>query len=155
MNSLIEDELAGTQALRDQLLDMITDQDLAYKLPGNNPTLGELCEDMGRIQQIYTRSFKTFIQDWRYLGSKPEAPTTVASLRAWYKTLDAEMAEAINALTEEELHTKQIDRGGFTPTAFVHGQVYHEALLIFYAKASVYLQALEKSLTDQWRSWIG
>jgi hypothetical protein len=47
MNSLLEDELPGTHNLRDQLLGMITDQDLAYKLPGDNPTLGDLCKEMG------------------------------------------------------------------------------------------------------------
>lgn len=156
MNSLIEDELSGTQALRDQLMDLISDQDLAYKLPGYNLTLGELCEEMGQIQQIYTRSFKTFQQDWHYRGSKPEAPDSVASLQAWYKKLDAELNEALSALSEDDLHNKQIDRGhGFTPSLYVHFQVYREALLIFYAKASIYLKALEKQLTSQWKSWIG
>ncbi len=64
MNSLLEHELLGTHDLRDQLLDLISDQDLAYKLPGSNPTFGTLCEEMGHIQQVYTRSFTTFTQDW-------------------------------------------------------------------------------------------
>ena len=156
MNSLIENELSGVQDLRDQLLDMISDQDLAYKLPGHNPTLGELCEQMGQIQQIYIHSFKTFKQDWGLRGSKPEAPNSVASLKVWYKKLDAELLEALNGLSEDDLHNKQIDRGhGFTPSPFVQFQVYREALLIFYAKVSVYLKALEKQFTDQWKSWIG
>ena len=44
MNSLIEEELPGNQDLRDKLMEMLSDQELAYKLPGNNPTVGELCE---------------------------------------------------------------------------------------------------------------
>ncbi len=156
MNSLIENELSGVQDLRDQLLDMISDQDLAYKLPGSNPTLGELCEEMGQIQQIYIHSFKTFKQDWGYRGSKPDAANSVVSLKAWYKKLDAELLEVLNGLSEDDLHNKQIDRGhGFTPSPFVQFQVYREALLIFYAKVSVYLKALEKQFTDQWKSWIG
>jgi hypothetical protein len=70
MNSLIEDELPGIPNLRDQLMNMISDQDLAYKLPGLNPTLGELCEEMGHIQQMYINSFKTFKQDRGYRIAK-------------------------------------------------------------------------------------
>ena len=115
MNSLLEEELPGTHNLRDQLLGMITDQDLAYKLPGANPTLGELCEEMGYIQQVYIQSFKTFKQDWRYRDVQLEAPTSVASLTAWYKQLDAELVEALSGLSEDDVHNKQIDRGQGSP----------------------------------------
>jgi hypothetical protein len=80
VNSLVEDELPGTHDLRDHLLGMISDQDLAYKLPGSNPTLGELCEEMGHTQQVYIHSFKTFKQDWGYRDAQLEAPYSVASL---------------------------------------------------------------------------
>jgi hypothetical protein len=156
MNSIIEQALPGTHDFRDQLLDMISDQDLAYKLPGHNPTLGELCEEMGQIQQVYIHSFRTFKLDWGYRDSKPEAANSVESLKAWYEKLDAELVEALSRLSEHDLHNKQIDRGyGFTPSLYVQFQVYHEALLIFYAKASVYLKALEKQYTDEWKRGIG
>lgn len=156
MNSLVEEELPGTHNLRDQLLGMITDQDLAYKLPGSNPTLGELCEEMGYVEQVYSQSFKTFKQDWGYRASQPEAPTSVASLSAWYKKLDAELAEALRGLSEEDLQNKQIDRGrGFTPSPSVQFLIYHEALLIFCAKASAYLKALDKPYPDEWKIGIG
>ena len=116
MNSLVEDEFPGTHNLRDQLMGLISDQDLTYKLPGSNPTLGELCEEMGHIQQVYIRSFKTFKQDWEYRDAQVETPNSVAGLTAWYKKLDAEMVEALSGLSEDDIHNKQIDRGqGFTP----------------------------------------
>lgn len=157
MNSLIEQELAGIHDLRDQLMGMISDQDLAYKLPGSNPTLGELCEEMGHIQQVYIHSFKTFKQDWGYRTSQMEATNnSVASLDAWYKKLDAELVEAVSGFSEDDVHHQQIDRGhGFTPSLYVQFLIYHEALLIFYAKASVYLKALEKPYPDQWKVGIG
>lgn len=155
MNSLIEQELPGIDTPRDQLLDMINDDDLAYKLPGNNPTLGGLCEEMGYIQQAYTNSFKTFTMDWDYRDSQPEA-SSVAGFRAWYEKLDAELLEALRHFSEEEIQTRQINRGyGFLPNIHVQFQIYREALLIFYAKASVYLKALEKELTDDWKIAIG
>lgn len=156
MNSIIEEELPGNQALRDQLLDMISDAELAYKLPGNNPTLGELCEEMGHIQQAYTQSFKTFKHDWAYRDSEPEKPDNIASLKAWYKKLDEQLLEALSGLSEADVHNKQIDRGnGSTPSPHVQFQIYREAILIFYAKASMYLKALEKPYSDEWKRWVG
>lgn len=156
MNSIIENELPGQQIPRDLLMDMITDQDLAYKLPGYNPTLGDLCEEIGQTQQIYTLSFRTFKQDWAYRGSKPDAINSVASLKAWYKQLDAELYQSLSELSEDDVQNKQIDRGqAFTPSPFVQFQIYREAMFILYGKASVYLKALEKRVPDQWQTEIG
>ena len=156
MNSLIEEELPGNQELRDQLLDMISDEELAYKLPGNNLTLGELCEEMGHIQQVYAHSFRTFKHDWDYHDSSPDTPNSTASLKAWFKKLDAQLVEALSSLSEADVHAKLIDRGhGFTPTAHVQFQIYREAILIFYAKASLYLKALQKPYSDEWKRWVG
>ena len=156
MNSLIDDELPGIHDLRDQLMGMISDRDLDYGLPGDNPTFGELCLEIGHIQQVYTHSFKTFKQDWGYRTSPPDTPNSVASLKAWYARLETELGAALRGLSEDDVHSRQIDRGhGFAPSAYVQFQIYREALLVFYAKASVYLKALEKPLTDRWKAEIG
>lgn len=111
---------------------------------------------MGYIQQVYIHSFKTFRQDWEYRASKPETTNSVASLNGWYKKLDAELYKVLSELSEDDVHNKQIDRGqGFMASPYVQFQIYHEALLIFYAKASIYLKALEKQFTNQWKEWIG
>lgn len=158
MNSLIEQGsvLKETQKLRDDLMDTLEDSDLAYKLPGDNPTLGELCRECGEIEHIYIQGFKTLTQDWAYRTDDPELATSVERLKAWYKSLDEELATVLGAFAEDDLHSKQIDRGhGFTPTVFLQFHIYREALLMFYAKASVYLKALQKPVSDQWRAWIG
>jgi hypothetical protein len=156
MNSLIQEELPGNQELRDELLEMLSDQELAYKLPGNNPTLGELCAEMGYIQQVYTHSFKTLKHDWTYRESAPAIPYQVANLKVWFQKLDAQLVEAISGLSEADVHALQIDRGhGFTSSPYVQFQIYREAILIFYAKASVYLKALEKPYSDEWKRWVG
>jgi hypothetical protein len=158
MNSLIESEfpLHLAQSERYDLLQALTDSDLAYKLPGDNPTLGELCRDFGEVEYSYIQSFKTFKLDWLYGTAEPDVVSSVARLQAWYRTLDDEFEAVVHAFSEEDLHHKQIDRGnGFTPSLFVQFHIYREALLMFYAKASVYLKALQKYVNDAWQAGIG
>jgi len=158
MNSLIESEfpLRDTQSERYDLMQTLTDSDLAYKLPGDNPTLGELCREIGEVEYNYIQSFKTFKHDSSYRATEPELATSIAHLQAWYTALDDEFETVMREFSEEDLHYKQIDRGhGFTPSLFVQFQIYREALLMFYAKASVYLKALKKSVNAQWEAGIG
>jgi hypothetical protein len=158
MNSLVANEfpLHETQKLRYDLLDWLTDSDLAYKLPGDNPTLGELCREMGEIEHCYIQSFKTHKLDWSYRNTEPELATGVERLKAWYRTLDDDFEAVVRGLSEDQLHNEQIDRGdGFDPSPFVQFQIYREALLMFYAKASVYLKALQKPVSDEWQAGVG
>jgi uncharacterized damage-inducible protein DinB len=158
MNQLIENEfpLRQSQNLRYDLMDTLTDSDLAYKLPGDNPTLGELCREIGDIEQSYIDSFKTFKHDWSSHNRDPELATSVGRLKAWYQALDEEFEAVVREFSDDDLKNKQIDRGhDFTVPPLVQFEIYHEAILIFYAKASVYLKALQKSVNDQWQSWVG
>lgn len=158
MNSLIESEfpLHEAQSLRYDLMSWLTDIDLAYKLPGDNPTLGELCREMGEIEHIYVQSYKTFQHDRSYRNPDPELATSVARLTAWYRMLDDEFEAVVRGFSEADLHNRQIERGyGFSPSLFVQFQIYHEALLMFYAKASVYLKALRKPVSEEWQIGVG
>ena len=158
MNSLIESEfpLQQTQSERYDMMQTLTDSDLAYKLPGDNPTFGELCRQIGEVEYNYIQSFRTFKHDVSYRVTEPELATSVARLQAWYTALDDEFESVMRAFSEEDLHHKQIDRGhGFTPSLYVQFHIYREALLMFYAKASVYLKALQKSVNAQWEVAIG
>lgn len=158
MNSLMQQQaglLASTQVLRRQLVSVLSDDDLAYKLPGNNLTLADLLLEMGEVQQSYIDSFKTFKQDFDYRHADKAVMSSVAALGAWYDRLDAELTAALEALGEDDL-PKPIDRGhGFAPTVTMQFHIYREALLIFYAKAHIFVKALEKRVLGQWQWWIG
>lgn len=158
MNSLIQEEfpLHETQRLRYDLLDALTDHDLSYKLPGDNPTLGELCREIGELEHSYIQSFRTFRQDWSFRNSDPEMVTRVDALRTWFRALDDEFEAVMRGFTDEDLHTVEIDRNrGFVPTVYVQFEIYREAIMMFYAKASVYLKALQKPMNDNWQIAIG
>jgi len=157
MNSLITDTYPTFrlyQALRAQLIDLLADEDLRFTPGGENPALGALCVEIGEVQQAYNRSFMDWRIDFSYRNPEPGLAESVSQLAAWYRVLDAELEAIISHLSEEEIKTRQIDRGGWSVTPLVQLQVYQEALLIFYGKASVYLKAMGKPRPQQWREWI-
>lgn len=158
MNSLMQSQAAlleQTQALRDQLMAILTDGDLAYTLPGDNFSLGALCREMGEIEHIYAQSFKTFKMDFSYRNPEPGLELSVEKLVSWYAKLDDELKAALAGLSEDDIQNKMIDRGDFKPSPMIQFHTYREALLIFYGKASVHLKALGKPLPGLWPDWIG
>jgi hypothetical protein len=158
MNSMMQETypiLEMYQALRNQLVDILNDQDLTFRPGGENPTLGALCREIGETQQAYIDSFKSFTVDFSYSADEPGLETSVAQLKAWYSQLDAELKETVAGLPEETIQNKLIDRGGdFKLPLRIQLEVYREALLIFYGKVSVYLKAMGKPRPKQWQAWI-
>lgn len=157
MSSLVKREfplLEQTLALRTQLLDILTDTDLAHLLPGN-PSLGELCCEAGRHDEIYIESFRTFVLDWSPRRAPHGAQTQVEVLREWYASSDDSLKTALTALSEEDLQGKTIARQGYAVPVGVQFHIYRESILIFCGKASVYLNSLGRRLPPQWQQWIG
>ena len=158
MNTLVERELPlleETLSLRTQLLDVLTDADLGHALPGN-PSLGELCREAGQLDEDLHR----LIQDLRgRTGTGGDRAAGGGDERVgpegWYSRSDAALKDALGALPEEEVQGRQIDRGGYSVPVGVQFHIYRESILIFCAKASVYLRSLGRSLPEQWQQWIG
>jgi len=144
------------QALRDQLMEILTDEDLLFRPGDRNEPLGELCREIGETERSYIQSFKTFTQDFSYRNEEPELARSVGMLVAWFRELDQELKSTIEALSEKDLQNRVVDRGGgFILPIHIQLDVYKEALLIFCGKVSVYLKALGKSRPEQWQEWIG
>lgn len=143
------------QSLRDQMMELLVDQDLAFRMVGSNPTLGSLCREIGEVQSCYIESFRTFEMDLSIKTDQPELERSVEKLANWYTKLDRELEDVICALTQDEIDNRKIDRGGdFIISPHIQLEVYKEALLIFYGKSSVYLKALGKVLPEQWQHWV-
>ena len=158
MNSLIENYYPTFelyQSLRAQLMETVTDEDLLFNLGGENVTLGALCRQIGETEHSYIRSFQTFTQDFDYRNDQPGLSESVERLEAWYDVLDNELKGVISALSEGDLMTREIDRGGgFVVPIAVQLEIYKEALLIFYGKVDIYLKAMGKTRPKQWAAWI-
>ena len=144
----------GTHAMRSQLLDILSDADLAFNPGGQNMTLGALCREMGEIEHSYVQSLKTFQQDWSYHNGEADLESSVARLKAWFQTLDDELKATVSAFSDEDLK-KTVDRGGYMMPVELQLDVYLQALLIFFGKASIYLKAMNKPLPQPIQEYIG
>jgi uncharacterized damage-inducible protein DinB len=158
MNRLLQEYypiLEQYQALRYQLMGLLSDADLAFQPGGANPTLGRLCVEIGETEQAYIDSFRTFRCDFSYRRDEPGLEGSVERLTAWYEQLDRELKEAVSALSDEDLERRVIERGpDFALTPHIQLHIYREALLIFYGKASVYLKAMGITPSEQFQDWI-
>ena len=164
-NSIISAYLAETyfslyQGLRDQLMELLTDDDLGLRLGGDTVSLGALCREIGEIEHSYAESFRTFRQDLTYRNPDPRLERSVVALETWFAELDRDLMAAVEALSEDDISSRRIirsdfDEDFFAPLAKQQLDVYREALLIFYGKVSVYMRAIERPVPEQWRDWIG
>ncbi len=140
--------------MRSQLLDILSDADLAFSPGGQNITLGALFREMGDIEHSYIQALKTFKQDWSYHNTEAGLESDVTRLKAWYQTLDDEMKATISAFSNEDL-TKTVDRGGFSPSVELLLDIYLQALFIFFGKATIYFKAMNKPLPKPLEDYIG
>jgi uncharacterized damage-inducible protein DinB len=158
MNSIIRDYypvFQMYQQLRDQMMAILTDEDLAFRPGGENPALGALCREIGEVERAYIESFKTFTLDFSYRNTEAGLESSVERLSAWFTALDSELRATIEGLSDNDIQNRVVDRGGFTLPPQFQLDVYKEALLIFYGKSIVYLRAMGKPVPEQWREWLG
>lgn len=143
----------GTHALRTELLDALTDADLAFTPGGDAMTLGALCREMGEVEHAYVQSLKTFKQDWSYRNTEAGLENSAARLKAWYQTLDDEMRATLDGYSDADAE-KTIDRSGYPMPIGTQLDIYMQALLIFFGKATIYLRVMRKPLPEKLKEWV-
>jgi hypothetical protein len=145
--------IEGSHNMRTALLDTLTDSDLTFGLGGETLTLGALCQEMGEIEHSYIQSLKSFKQDWKYHNTDAGLEGSVSRLKAWFETLDSEMKTIVSAFSDEDLK-KEVDRSGFAMPVEMQLDVYLQALLIFFGKATIYIKAMSKPLPQSFKDYI-
>jgi hypothetical protein len=158
MNSLLQLKwswVEGSIDLRDQILNTLTDADLAFTPGGQAMTLGALLRELGEVQHSYGQSFKTLTHDFGYRNTEPGLDQNLARLKAWYTALDADMKATLAAFSDADMKKKVARGGGFDTPIEMQLDIYLQALLIFLGKATVYLRAMSKPLPQQVQEWIG
>ncbi|MDH3260451.1 MAG: DinB family protein [Acidimicrobiia bacterium] len=153
----IEKEFFGlldmTHEVRDDAIATIGAADLVFRIEGCK-SLGEVLQDLGDIESMYTQSFKTMKQDFFVRAPGRENVTSGEATVAWLHGLDGELKAALSALSDEDL-AKPIDRGGWQMPVLANFHTYREAVLIQFGKLDCYLRALGKDLPDEWAAWVG
>ena len=158
MNKYMEEKgswITGSHGMRNGLLDMFSDTDLSFNPGGQNKTLGGVFKEMGEIEYDYLQSLKTFKTDFSYRNPEVGLDTSVAKLKAWYESLDADMEKTLNAFSDEDFK-KSIDRAsGFTVPLEMQMEIYLQAILIFLGKLTIFMRAMNKTLPPGIQEYIG
>jgi hypothetical protein len=144
--------IGAAHSLRSQLLDLLSDSDLAFIPGGENIPLGALLRESGDVEYSYLQSLKTFKQDWSHHNREAGMESDLMKIKAWYQELDEEMGATLAAFSDEDL-SRTIDPRGFTVDLQL--DVYLQALLIFAGKASVYFKAMNRALPQSFQEYIG
>ena len=98
---------------------------------------------------------QSFKSDFSYRTNDDSFLSSVAKLKSWYQQLDEELEAALEQISDVDVATKQMDRGGYEVPIHISLDIFREALLIFYGKVSVYAKAMNKQLPQMWQDWIG
>jgi hypothetical protein len=102
----------GLHALREGILESLTDADLGFHPGGTNITFGELIVQMGEIEYSYIASLETFEQDWSVPATRPDLATSVAAINEWFNELDERLKATVSAFSEEDLKKDVMRAGG-------------------------------------------
>src|SRR5258708_34470131 len=107
--------IEGSHPMRTQLLDSVSDAELAFTPGGENMTLGALFREMGETEHAYVQSLKTFTQDWSYRNTEPGLDGSVAQLKAWVQRLYGERKATVEVFARGDLKKRTRRSGRRTP----------------------------------------
>src|SRR5437764_8454122 len=97
--------LEEVRGMRLQLLDILSNADLAFSPGGQNMPLGALLLKMGDLEHSYIQSLKTGVRDLSYHNTEAGLESDITRLKAWFQALDDEMLDTISAFSNEDLNS--------------------------------------------------
>jgi hypothetical protein len=146
--------IESSHTMRTTLLTSLSDADLTFTPGGQNMPLGELFREMGDVELSYVESLKTFSQDWSLHNAEADLAQSVERLDAWMQSLDMDMKMLVEVFSDDDL-SKTVQRGEYAVPVEMQLDVYLQAILIFFGKATVYLRAMAKDLPTGWKDFVG
>ncbi|ULH14087.1 DinB family protein (plasmid) [Deinococcus sp. KNUC1210] len=144
-----------THSLRDEVFKPISESDMEFSPGGSAHTLRGLMLEQADIQAAYAQSFRTL--HLSFGDATPDEQQNIQELRAHFARLDAELLAALEALSDEDLKRPHDPRGLKAPgyTVETSFYTYRESVLIFAARATVYLRALGRDVPALMKSFVG
>lgn len=147
--------IEATHSLRSQLLESLSNADLAFSPGGENVPLGRLLRESGDVEYSYMQSLKTFKQDWSSHHTEAGLESDLTQIKAWYCMLDEEMKATLAAFSDEDL-SNTIDRGNSSSMPVeMQLDACLQAQLIYLGKAGVYFRAMNRALPQVFQDYIG
>ena len=158
MNRLVQQRthmIDLTHSLRDEVFKASSASDLDFSPGGQAHTLRGLLLEQADIQAAYAESYRTF--KLKFADATPVHDQSIEEIRARFAQLDAELLQALEALSDEDLKRPHDPRGLKAPgyTVETSFYTYRESVLIFAARASVYLRALGREVPALMKSFVG
>ena len=147
--------IEGSNGMRTVLMELLRDEDLTFNPGGENMSLGALCREMGEIEYSYLQSLKTFQQDWSYRNTAAGLESSVDRLKAWYQTMDIDLKATLSAFSDQDFKRTIERSSGFVVPVEMQLEIYLQALLIFFGKATIYMKAMNKVLPPSFKEYIG
>lgn len=139
-----------------EALSEVSSGDLEFTPPGESVSLGELSRAMGDVTYAYAESYRTGVMDLTLSAENRDRPHTGREMADWLRAQEGLLKEAVSGLSDEQLTTKTVDRGGgWKIPLLTQFHVYREALLIFFGKLDVYLRMMNKKRPARWVQWVG
>ncbi len=157
MNEVMEKQyklLKLYQPMRAEIMEALKDEDLSFQ-PENCPTVAGLCVQIGEWQQSYIDGFMHFKQDFDYRNHDAKLRKSVEKLKAWYAEVDKDLEQALEGLSDEDVESRAIDRGGWEASPAWSLRIYQECLIIFYGKMWVYFNLMGRAQPEGLTKWIG
>ena len=158
MNRLIQQRahmIDLSHTLRDEVFRGLSDADLDFSPGGTAPTLRGLLLEQADVQAAYAESFRTL--KLKFGEATPAGHQSIQELRERFAGLDAELIAALETLSDDDLRRPHDPRGLKAPgyTVETSYYTYRESVLIFAARASVYLRALNREVPTLMKSFVG
>ncbi|GGR25673.1 DinB family protein [Deinococcus ruber] len=144
-----------THSLRDDVFKAISGSDLEFSPGADAHTLRGLLLQQADIQAAYAQSFRTL--HLSFGEATPDQQQSAQELQEHFARLDAELLAALDALSDDDLKRPHDPRGLKAPgyTVETSFYTYRESVLIFAARASVYLRALGREVPALTKSFVG
>jgi hypothetical protein len=144
--------LRGLHAIRNGVVDSLTDSDLTFSPGGSAPSLGDLFIEGLLLEQSYSDSLLDLQQTW------PEPPlppaTSLEDLGTRLAEADRSMESVFDDFKSDDWEVSVVRPDGTERTRSEQVEIYSQAMLILLGKSVVYLRAMDRALPDALATYI-
>lgn len=142
--------IPGLHAMRDALIAPLDESDMSFSPGGTNLVWSGLLSEAVAIQSDYLASFETLAMSWSSRGAELQ----IDQVRLRLAAQDASMAECLARFGAADM-AEVVARPDLSRTRTEQVEAYAQFVLIFLARASVYVRAQGRQLPPSVAQYVG